>query len=431
MIDETESRETKRPVLLPLSLDNCRLGKSSFPREWPFMLELFSAESRRNPFPLYDQIRTTSPVLHDPQSGIFMAFDYDSVKRLLSDHESFTSRGGPDWMIFNDPPRHTKLRGLVSKAFTPRSIAALEPRIRMLVTELLDAQIDRGEMDIAGDFAVQLPILVVADMLGIPRQDLQRFKRWNDAILNMSYTVVPVGPAGGAAASGAMNEFIAVTGQMAAYLGGLLEERRRAASPPDDLLTRLSSAEMDGERLTDAEILGFFQLLLLAGSETTTNLINNAILCFIENPDQLALLRDRRELLPLAIEEVLRYRSPIQWLFRHARSDVDLGGTRIPAGKMVLAMIGSANHDPRHFREPQKLDITRAPNPHLAFGIGSHFCMGAPLARLESRVALGEFLDRIEEFELATAEPWEPRKGLHVYGPNRLPIRFRRKAGSA
>jgi cytochrome P450 len=281
-------------------------------------------------------------------------------------------------------------------------------------------------MDVAADFAVPLPMRVIAEMLGIPPGDRPRFVRWNDAILNMSYTV-PSGRRGNAEAERAIVEFDAVTREMNDYLADLLRQRQRA--PQDDLLTRLAAAELDGERLTQVDILGFFQLLLLAGSETTTNLINSAVLCFVEYPDQLELLKRRRdELLPSAIEEVLRFRSPLQWVFRLAKRDVEMHGQVISAGKVVLAMIGSANRDPNMFRDPGRFDITRDPNPHIGFGHGVHFCLGAPLARLEARIALSEFLDRVGEFRLASDQPWEPRKGLHVHGPQRLPIRFR--AGS-
>jgi cytochrome P450 len=181
---------------------------------------------------------------------------------------------------------------------------------------------------------------------------------------------------------------------------------------------------VDGERLTEDEILGFVQLLLVGGQETTVNLLNNAVLCFIENPEQLARLQAAPDLLPCAIEEVLRYRSPVQWMPRATRRDVPMHGQVIPAGKLVLPMIGSANHDPKQFRDPERFDITRDPNPHIAFGHGIHSCLGAPLARLEARIALADFLERVKEFRLAGFDPWEPRKALHVYGPSRLPIRF-------
>jgi cytochrome P450 len=361
-----------------------------------------------------------------------MVFDYEGVRRALSDLDAFSSRAAPpgggalDWLIFFDPPRHTKLRALISRAFTPRSVAALEPRIRELSRELLDRTVERGAMDLASDFAVPLPMMVIAEMLGVPAADRPRFVRWNDAVLGMIYTV-----AGGEGAARAVRDFGAATAEMAPYLTDLLARGR--AAPRDDLLSRLAGAEVDGERLTEKEILSFFQLLLVAGSETTTNLINNAVLCFVENPDQLARLRAAPELLPSAIEEVLRYRSPLQAIFRQTRRDVEVHGRVIPAGKLVLAMVGSANRDPRQFPEPRRFDVARDPNPHVAFGHGPHFCLGAPLARLEGRIALADFLERVKGFRPASDEPWEPRQAFHVHGPSRLPIRFEpgRRVGPA
>src|SRR5687768_697601 len=376
------------------------------------MNTLFSDDVRRNPYPMYEQVRRVSPLFREPESGIWMIFDYAGVKRALDDQETFSSKHGPDWMIFTDPPRHTKLRALISKGFTPRSVANLEPRIRELSRQLLHRVIERGEMDLAADFAVPLPMMVIAEMLGIPVEDRGRFVAWNEVLLNMSYAVLKVEGAQDAVAA-----YVAQTQEMGVYLEALLKRKR--AEPRDDLLSRLSAAEVDGERLTGSEMLGFFQLLLLAGAETTTNLINNAILCFLEHPAQLELLRGRMELLPSAIEEVLRYRSPLQWMYRITRRDVEVNGRVIPSGKMVLLMMGAANHDPAVFAEPGRFDIMREPNPHVAFGHGVHFCMGAPLARLEGRVALTEFLGTVKGFRLASEGPWEPRRGLHVHGPNR------------
>ena len=382
------------------------------------MTDLFSDAARRDPYPAYDTLRAAAPVFREPRTGLWLVLDHAGVKRVLSDPEAFSSRYGPDWMIFADPPRHTKLRGLVSRAFTPRSVAALEPRIRALSGELLDRVVERGEMDLVADFAAPLPMLVIAEMLGIPADDRPRFQAWADAILAMSYTIG--GPPDLARA--AAERFAAVTAEMAGYLADLLAARR--ADPREDLLTRLAAAEVDGERLTHGEILGFFQLLLLAGSETTTNLIDNAVLCFIDHPAQLARLRATPGLLPSAIEEVLRYRSPLQWMYRIARRDIELYGVAVPADSMVLAVIGSANRDPAAFPDPDRFDVGREPNPHLAFGHGPHFCLGAPLARLEAMIALVELLGRADQIELATAGPWEPRPGLHVHGPARLPVRF-------
>jgi cytochrome P450 len=354
-----------------------------------------------------------------------MIFDFDGVKRALVDHDAFSSnlslvpgQGNPgEWFIFFDPPRHTKLRALISKAFTPRVVANLEPRIRELSRQLLDQSIERGAMDLVADFAVPLPMLVIAEMMGVPAADWPRYRRWSDVIVNIANTVSK-----DEEAVRAIQEYRAVTAEMREFLPGLVAHKR--AAHQDDLLTRLVEAEVDGERLTPEELLGFVQLLLVGGQETTANLISNAVLCFIENPDQLARLRAAPELLPAAIEEVLRYRSPVQWMPRATRRDVEVHGQVIPAGKLVLPMIGSANRDPKQFRDAGRFDITRDSNPHIAFGHGIHSCLGAPLARMEARIALADFLERVEGFALASDEPWEPRQARQVHGPSRLLLRF-------
>jgi cytochrome P450 len=383
------------------------------------MMNLFSDEMRRNPYPLYDQLRASSPLLRvPPPFNAWMIFDYESVKWALNDHDTFSSRvPAPQWFIFFDPPAHTKLRALISRAFTPRMVANLEPRIRELSRQLLDQTLERGEMDLAADFSVPLAMQVIAGMIGIPLADWTRYKQWNDVILSLSYT-----RSGGEEAERATRDFTAVTLEMDAYLADMIRERRNA--PQDDLLTRLIEAEVDGERLSQKEILGFFQLLIVAGQETTTNLINNAVLCLLEHPDQLGRLRAAPELLPIAIEEVLRYRSPVQWMMRTPRRDVEVHGQVIPAGNLVLAMMGSANRDPRQFPEADRFDAGRDANPHVAFGHGIHFCLGAVLSRMESKIALSDLLKRFKDFELASDQPWEPRKALHVLGPTHLPIRF-------
>jgi len=389
------------------------------------MMDLFSVEMRRNPYPAYDQMRNSTPVFRLLPFDLWLIFDFEGVKRVLVDHDVFSSdlshvpgNGNPgEWFIFFDPPRHTKLRALISKAFTPRVVANLEPRIRELSRQLLDQTIERGEMDLAADFAVPLPMLVIAEMLGVPVAEWPRYKRWSDVILKLANTF-----SRDEEAVRTVNEYGAVTEEMRLFLPDLIAQRR--AAHQDDLLTRLVEAEVDGERLTQAEILGFMQLLLVGGQETTANLLNNAVLCFLENPDQLARLRAAPDLLPSAIEEVLRYRAPVQWMPRATRRDVEMHGQVIPAGKLVLPMIGSANRDPKQFRDAGRFDITREPNQHVAFGHGIHSCLGAPLARLEARIALADFLERVKGFALASDEPWEPRKALNVHGPSRLPIRF-------
>jgi cytochrome P450 len=386
-------------------------------------MDVFSDEMRRNPYPAYARMRSTSPVLRMPGADVWMIFDHEGVARALRDHETWSSQAAPpggkpfDWLIFSDPPRHTKLRALVTRAFTPRVVAGLEPRIRDLSRGLLDRAIEWGEMDLCADYSVPLPLMVIAEMLGIPADDRPRFRRWCDAIIGLADTV-----GGGDEAVRAGAAFRAASEEMRPYLAELLSERR--AVPRDDLLTRLVEAEVDGDRLTGDDILGFFQLLLLAGSETTTNLIGNAVLCLLEHPEVLARLRGSPELWPSAIEEVLRYRSPIQAVFRSTRRDVELSGQVIPADKLVLAVVGSANRDPLAFPDPDRFDITRDPNPHLAFGHGIHFCIGAPLSRLEARIALPDLFSRLSGLALAEDAPWEPRKAFNVHGPARLPVRF-------
>ena len=378
---------------------------------------------RRNPFPLYRVMRRVAPVFHNRRHGLWMLFDFESVKRALHDPEAFSSRAGPpggkplDWLIFQDPPLHTKLRGIIMRTFTPRAIAELEPRIRALVRGLLDHAIGRGAMDVAADLAIPLPIMVIADMLGIPEAEREPLRRWSDAILGLSDVV-----AGGETAERVVATFRAASAEMAPFVARLLEERR--ASPRNDLLTRLVEAEVDGDRLSGKDVLDFFHLLLLAGSETTTNLIGSAIVCFSDHPEQLARLRGAPELLPAAIEEVLRFRSPVQIVFRQTKRDVEVRGRTIPGGQLVLAVIGSANRDPRQFRDPGRFEITRDPNGHVAFGHGIHFCIGAPLARLEARIALSEFLERVKGFLPVPRAPWEPRRAFHVHGPSRLLIRL-------
>jgi cytochrome P450 len=370
-------------------------------------------------------MRGASPVFHLPPFDLWMLFDFESVKRALSDHEAFSSdlshvpgQGNPgEWFIFFDPPRHTKLRTLISKAFTPRIAANLEPRIRQLSRELLDPLIERGEMDLAAEFAVPLPMRVISELLGVPPEEWGRYKRWSDTILKLANTFTA-----DETAARTIEEYRCVTDEMRVFLPELIAQRR--AAHREDLLTRLAEAEVDGERLTDGEILGFVQLLLVGGQETTANLINNAMLCLMEHPDQLARLEAAPGLLPSAIEEVLRYRSPLQWMPRATRRDVVVHGQMIPAGKLVLPLIGSANRDPRQFPAADRFDITRDPNPHIAFGHGIHACLGAPLARLEARIALTDLLDRITDFRLASDEPWEPRKAIQVHGPSSLPILF-------
>ena len=388
------------------------------------MLPHFIADGlRRNPYPLYGAMRRFAPVFHVPRQGIWALFDHASVKRALDDPGTFSSRAAPpggaplDWIIFMDPPRHTALRGLVSRTFTPRNIASLEPRVEAIVHRLLDDMLPRGSADFVKDFAERLPTLVIMEMMGMPIADAPSVTRWGDAIMHLGDMIM-----GGEIAAKASAFYGVAKQEMQPYLAALLAERRSA--PRDDLMTRLVQAEVDGQHLTDDEMFGFFQLLLLAGTETTTNLLANSLLLFLEHPAQLALLRKSPELMPAAIEEVLRFRTPVQMVFRATTQDVELRGRTIPPHQLVLVMVGSANRDSGHFRNPHRFDITRTPVPHVAFGHGAHFCMGAALARLEARIALTALLARTKDFRRTTSGAWTPRTGINLLGPRSLPIAF-------
>jgi cytochrome P450 len=388
-------------------------------------MTLFNDDMRRNPYPMYEQLRAASP-MHLAAQDIWLVLDYDGVKRALHDHEAFSSNVGGtrgvsfEWLLFMDPPRHTKLRSIISRAFTPRSIAALEPRIRELARGLIEQALAMDVVDVEAQLAAPLPIMVIGEMLGLPATEWKRVERWADAIMGLADTIMGSTAEGEAASA----EFARINVEMQEYLAELVAARR--AQPTDDLLTRLVDAEVDGEQLTEHELLRFFQLLLAAGAETTTNLIDNALVSLVDHPEQFAKLRAEPALVPSMIEETLRFRSPAQAVFRATKRDVELGGKTIPAGKMVLAMIGAANRDPRQFADAARFDITRDPNPHVAFGHGMHFCLGAALSRLEARVVFAELLPRISDAAHATDAPWPPRKPFHVHGPASLPMRFRR-----
>ena len=388
---------------------------------------LFSAETRRDPYPWYEQMRAAAPVFCDPNTGTWLLFDYASVRAAMDDPQTFSSRvvppggGSPDWLVFNDPPRHSMLRAAVMRAFTPRAIAALEPRIREISATLLADVAGRDTIDLIADYATPLPIMVIAEMMGIPSVDRERFAAWSQVIVNLSYSMM-----GGAAAQRTTMEFFAVRPEMREYVMSLVAERR--TQPGSDLLSTIVHSNIDGQQLTEEDVFGFFLLLLSAATETTTNLIGNSVVTLLDYPDQLQLLRQQRQLIPNAVEEVVRFRSPGQVMFRQTTRDVEMHGRTIPANSFVLVMVGSANRDPLHMADANRFDITRSPNPHIAFGHGIHFCLGAALARLEGRIALEHLLDEIRDIQLADDSPWEPRQALHVHGPARLPVRLARRA---
>lgn len=376
----------------------------------------------------YRTMRVTQPVFHDEQHASWHIFRYADVQRVLNEYAIFSSdvtrtlgiRSERDdkkiahaSLNFTDPPRHRQIRSLVNLGFTPRMVAQLEPRIQAITRELLDQAPDG--MDIIRDLAAPLPVTVIAELLGIPAEKREEFKRWSDS------AVAIAGPPDQLRQDEKMQEHRRNTQQMHEYFTQIIEERRQ--HPQNDLISGLLAADIDGERLGSTELIAFCELLLIAGNETTTHLIGNSVISFDRHPEALEQLRSDPALLPGAIEEVLRYLSPIKVMARFTSSEVMLGDQRIPARQPVMAWIASANRDEAQFPEPDHFDIQRNPNRHIAFGHGIHFCLGAPLARLEARIALTEMLKRFPgSWHLVSDTLLEPVEGMIVFGAKSLPL---------
>jgi cytochrome P450 len=398
------------------------LTRGEAPEEVEHMHTRLPVEQDISPFAWFRTRRESTPVFYDADAECWQVFRYDDVLRIATDHDTFSSEArrrliAPEdedmflpSIISMDPPRHRQLRSLVTQAFTPRAVARLAPRIAIITNQLLDRVIATGTMDVINDLAYPLPVTVIAELLGIPAADRSRFKAWSDAVIvgdddvGVEVEVADVIAKGHnngrrAAARRAANE-------MRAYFVPLLAEHRR--HPQDDLISSLLAAEVDGQRLTEDELLGFSVLLLVAGNITTTNLLGNAMVCFDEHPDALPSLRQEPELIPSAIEEVLRYRSPAKMIVRIAATDTTIADQSVARGDLIVAWIASANHDETRFPDPERLDVRREPNPHLAFGHGIHFCIGAPLARLEAKIALDVMLERLPHMTRVPGIPLEP-----------------------
>jgi len=385
----------------------------------------------RNPYPYYERLRTTDP-MHLTAHGAFVASRHAEASLVIRDKrfgkdyvERTIRRYGPDimkepvfrsmshWMLQQDPPDHTRLRGLVVKAFTARRVEDMRPRIQHIVDETLDRIIPQGKMDLIEDFAFRLPVTIICDMLGIPEEHREAFyngSRDGGRLLEpvpMSAEEIKQGNASNAMA--------------AMYFHQLFELRRK--QPGDDLTTQLVQAEEDGHKLTNEELTANIILLFGAGHETTVNLIGNGLLALYRNPDQLALLKANPGLITNAIEEFLRYDSSVQLTGRVALEDIeDLGGKRIPKGEGVLCLLGSANHDPAVYPDhPEKLDIRRPNVKPLSFGGGIHFCLGAQLARIEAEIAISTLLRRLPELRLDDAVNPEWRPTFVLRGLKRLP----------
>ena len=359
--------------------------------------DLTSSAFIEDPYRTYEQLRRKDPVHRMRLIEAWALTRYEDVQDVLIDHKRFTNaKRNYDYMQYRtfldlDPPDHTRLRGLVSKAFTPRAVRELGPRIQGLVYELLDAVAGKDRIDLISDFAFPLPVIVIAEMLGVPAQDRARFREWSDDI---ALSVNPL------LNSEQIERVQQATEELFDYFEGIIEQRRQA--PQNDMISALLAAEEEGDRLTHEELLSTLMLLLVAGNETTRNLIGNGMLALLKSPAQLQRLRDHPELLDSAINELLRYDSPVQIDSRNAIGDVEIGGKRIAAGQRILAIVGAANRDPQIFANPDELDIGRDEVSHLSFGRGIHYCLGSPLAILEGRVAFTSLLERFSSIRLAS-----------------------------
>ena len=379
----------------------------------------------------FAQMRATYPVWRDEKSGFWHVFRYQDVYRVTTDVNTFSSevmqrrqpRGenGKTFLgrslIAMDPPQHRKYRDLVAPAFTPRALARLSERIATITQELLAEVQPKGRMDVSTDLAYPLPTIVIAELLGVPTADRPLFRRWADELLSQQVSDAELFDEQAQRARVSAN-----VQEMSDYFQTMLEERKH--HPRADMMSDLLSAEVDGEQLSKEDTISFCILLLIAGHVTTTNLLGQAIRCFDEHPLVMEQLRRQPELMPKAIEEVLRYASPVWRLIRAAKTEVTLDGVTIPAGAMIFAWLASANRDEGQFPAPEQFDISRSPNKHVAFGHGIHFCVGAPLSRLEASIALPMMLEHLPELRREPGQPGELFAGRVLFGFKHLPVVF-------
>ena len=378
----------------------------------------------QDPYQFYARLRARSPVHYSRLLRSLLVSRYADVNRILRDHIHFSS--DPDQrrvvkavykipkrersILLMDPPDHTRLRALVNKAFTRNAIRALEPRIRTLMEELLDAIEDPSNFDLIQTVAIPLPVLVIAEMLGIPREDLVRFRRWSAQRARLLEPILTKAERKTAEQA---------TKELDDYFLSIIRMRR--AEPQDDILTRLVQAEEQGDNLNEQEMINMLRLLLIAGNETTTNLIGNGMLALLRHPAQYQALNDDPDLIPAAVDELLRYDSPVQMTLRCALEDGDINGTPVRAGQDIIVLNGSANRDPAAFDNPDRLDFRRAQQEHISFGRGIHHCLGSMLARMEGHIAFEMLLERYGMLRLLTARPLF-RNSIVLRGLEALPV---------
>lgn len=395
------------------------------------LYHLLDPEVLADPYPLYEQLRTEDPVHWDPYLHAWVVTRYPDVVEVL--HRFSAERTHtPEklallgmeqlapiaqvmvrQMLFLDPPQHSRVRGLAAAAFTPRRVERLRSHIEEIAESLLDRVESRGEMDIMEELANPLPAIVTAEMLGVPTEDHRRLKDWSQDFAEMlgNFQHNP-----GRAAKVAVS-----LEEMTAYFQAAV--RSQATHPTEGLVNALTMAEVDGDRLTEDEVVANIIVTLVGGQETTTNLIGNGLLALLRHPEEMERLRNDSALVPTAVEELLRYESPSQHTARLARDDVELGGRLIKRGQAVIAVMGAANRDPERFPDPDRLDLARTDNRHLAFGWAAHFCFGAPLARIEGQIAFSALLRRLPNLQLRPG-PVTWRSNLGLRGLTALPVTF-------
>lgn len=398
---------------------------------------LTSPDFFANPYPIYDQLREQAPVYWSDAWSAWVLTRYDDVMFVLRRADVFSSAGRVRYLLkalpdearqqvkalerhydigiaHSDPPDHTRLRGLLKRVFTPRMVGQWQPRIEAVVNELLDAAIERGALDIIHDMAYPLPATIIAEMLGAPNNDIALFRDWAVAINRLFEKGGKMTAASATAAQDSLHE-------MRDYITQLSTIKRD--NPADDILSQLVTAEAEAEKLTLDELVSTCVTFFVAGHETTTNLIGNGMLALLQHPPQMAALKADPAQMNAAIEEMLRYDPSVPRGWRIAKTDVEMGGQTIQAGALVFPMLAAANRDPDHFEEPNTFDIGRVQNKHLAFGHGIHYCIGAPLARLEGALAISAMLARLPDLQLAAADlRW--RHDMAIRSLEALPVTF-------
>ena len=386
-----------------------------------------------DPYPTYRKLREQDPYHQSRLTGMLIVSRYEDVDAILRDHRRFRNSDrdwSPDSLVNTsirreltpsilslDPPDHTRLRGLVNRAFTPRVMARMEDHVREMAHALLDEVGDSNEFDLMSNLATLLPMVVIAEMIGVPTNDRERFKTWSDRfarVLEPNLT----------AEEGRL--VLETADEFERYFGPIIEERRR--DPTEDLVSRLAQAEEDGQKLTNEETQVTLRLLLVAGNETTTNLIGNGLRALLQHPEQLQLLREQPELIPNAIEELLRYDAPVQLDGRYLAEDVEIGGKLAKKNSRIGLTIGGANRDPEQFSDPDRLDVTREETVNISFGRGIHHCLGAPLARLEGRIAFEVLLERFDEIGFGARAPFY-KPNVVLRGLQEFPVRVRHRSG--